>query len=179
VAAALGEREAGERLVAGLLARLDALRATTAGVRHRPTVVCLEWVDPLMFAANWVPDLVGSAGGTTPFGQSGDHSGYLTFEQLTDADPDVIAVMPCGFDIPRTLAEMGAITARPEWSALRAVRHGRVAITDGNQYFNRPGPRVVDSAEILAELLHPDACRFGHEGSGWTWWRADLPPARP
>jgi len=76
--------------------------------------------------------------------------------------------MPCGFDIPRTQSEMRVLTERPEWRSLRAVREGHVYLTDGNQYFNRPGPRLVESAEILAELLHPGRCRFGHEGTGWV-----------
>jgi iron complex transport system substrate-binding protein len=91
----------------------------------------------------------------------------MTIEELVAKDPDVIAVMPCGFDIARTRIEMPALTQRPEWKQLRAVREGRVYLTDGNQYFNRPGPRLVESAEILAELLHPGERRFGHEGTGW------------
>ena len=103
-------------------------------------------------------------------GEPGRHSGYFEFERMIEADPDVIAVMPCGFDIPRTAAEMPPLAAQPGWSELSAVRNDRVFLTDGNQYFNRPGPRVVESAEILAELLHPEVFDFGHRGSGWTEW---------
>ena len=170
VAAALGRPERAERLNAGLTARLDAIRERSSGLGARPVVACIEWIDPLMHAENWVPELVEIAGGTVMVGEPGRHSGYFEFERMIEADPDVIAVMPCGFDIPRTAAEMPPLAAQPGWSELSAVRNGRVFLTDGNQYFNRPGPRVVESAEILAELLHPEVFDFGHRGSGWTEW---------
>lgn len=88
-------------------------------------------------------------------------------ESLRDADPDVVVVLPCGFDLARTRAEMGPLTAQPGWSELRAVREGRVYLTDGNQYFNRPGPRLVESLEILAETLHPDHFPARHRDHGW------------
>ena len=170
VAGALGIPDRGRQLVTQLKARLDAVRAATAGLKRRPTVACVEWIDPPMHAGNWVPELVEIAGGQVMAGEPGRHSGYFEFEELLSADPDVIAVMPCGFDIPRTRVEMPALAAQSGWNDLTAVREGRVFLTDGNQYFNRPGPRVVESAEILAELLHPDHFDFGHRGSGWARW---------
>ena len=170
VAAALGRPERAVRLNAGLTARLDAIRERTRQLADRPLVACIEWIDPLMHAENWVPELVGIAGGRVMLGEAGRHSGYFEFERMIEADPDVIAVMPCGFDIPRTAAEMLPLAAQPGWADLSAVRNGRVFLTDGNQYFNRPGPRVVESAEILAELLHPEVFDFGHRGTGWTEW---------
>ena len=170
VAAALGRPERAERLNVGLTARLDAIRERTRKLEKRPVVACIEWIDPLMHAENWVPELVEIAGGRVMLGEAGRHSGYFEFEQMVETDPDVIAVMPCGFGIPRTAAEMPPLAAQPGWSELSAVRNGRVFLTDGNQYFNRPGPRVVESAEILAELLHPEVFHFGHRGSGWTEW---------
>ena len=170
VAAALGRPERAERLTAEMTGRLDAIRERSSRLPERPTIACIEWIDPLMHAENWVPELALIAGGKVMLGKAGRHSGYFEFEQMIKADPDVIAVMPCGFDIPRTAAEMPPLAARPGWSGLSAVRSGRVFLTDGNQYFNRPGPRVVESAEILAELLHPDVFDFGHRGSGWTEW---------
>ena len=170
VAGALGRPERAERLNAGLTARLDAIRERTRQLANRPLVACIEWIDPLMHAENWMPELVEIAGGRVMLGEAGRHSGYFEFERMIEADPDVIAVMPCGFDIPRTAAEMPPLAAQPGWSELSAVRNGRVFLTDGNQYFNRPGPRVVESAEILAELLHPEVFDFGHRGSGWTEW---------
>ncbi len=170
VAAALGRPERAVRLNAGLTARLDAIRERTRQLADRALVACIEWIDPLMHAENWVPELVEIAGGRVMLGEAGRHSGYFEFERMVEADPDVIAVMPCGFDIPRTAAEMPPLAAQPGWSELSAVRNGRVFLTDGNQYFNRPGPRVVESAEILAELLHPEVFDFGHRGTGWTEW---------
>ncbi len=170
VAATLGRPERAERLTAGLTARLDAIRERSSGLAERPKIACIEWIDPLMHAENWVPELVEIAGGSVMLGEAGRHSGYFEFEKMMEVDPDVIAVMPCGFDIPRTAAEMPPLAARPGWSDLSAVKNGRVFLTDGNQYFNRPGPRVVESAEILAELLHPEVFDIGHRGSGWTEW---------
>ena len=170
VAAALGRPVRAERLNAGLTARLDAIRERSGALGKRPVIACIEWIDPLMHAENWVPELVEIAGGRVMLGEAGRHSGYFEFERMVEADPDVIAVMPCGFDIPRTAAEMPPLAAQPGWSELSAVRNDRVFLTDGNQYFNRPGPRVVESAEILAELLHPEVFDFGHRGSGWTEW---------
>lgn len=170
VAAALDAPERGEALVARLEGRLEAVRAAVPSGAQRPSIACVEWIDPLMMAANWVPELVDCAGGENRFGEPGRHSGYLDAGELFAADPDVIAVMPCGFDIERAWREMRPLAGRPEWSRLRAVRNGRVLMCDGNQYFNRPGPRVVESAEILAECLHPDACDFGHRGRGWRRW---------
>jgi iron complex transport system substrate-binding protein len=130
-------------------------------------VACVEWLDPLMAAGNWVPELVELAGGVNLFGEAGRHAPWMSWEQLRAADPDVIVLLPCGFDIARTARDLPALTGRPGWGELRAVRSGRVFLTDGNQYFNRPGPRLVESLEILAEVLHPGAFAFGHEGSGW------------
>jgi iron complex transport system substrate-binding protein len=168
VADALGDPERGARLVDGLQHRATNIAERARSLDRRPTVACLEWIDPLMAAGNWVPELVELAGGVNLSGEAGKHSPWMTFDALRQADPDIIAVMPCGFDIPRTLAEMPALTKRPEWASLRAVQNERVYVTDGNQYFNRPGPRLVESLEILAELLHPEAFHFGHEGTGWV-----------
>ena len=175
VAAALGDPGRGDALVTRLTDRLAAVRATAAAERSRPSLACIEWIDPLMSAANWVPELVDCAGGANLFGAAGQHSGYLRMEQLAAADPDVIAVMPCGFDIERACREMAPLVAHPDWPRLSAVRSGRVVMMDGNQYFNRPGPRVVESAEILAECLHPGRCDFGHQGRGWRYWRGAAP----
>jgi iron complex transport system substrate-binding protein len=168
VAEALDATGAGEALVARLRARIDdiARRAATTGTQ--PRVATIEWIDPYMPAGNWVPDLIALAGGEDLLGAAGRHSPRLPFETLVEADPDVILVFPCGFDIPRTLRELPALTRRADWPPLRAVRESRVFVADGNQYLNRPGPRIVESLEILAEILHPEALHFGHEGRGWV-----------
>ena len=107
------------------------------------------------------------AGGINLFGEAGKHSPWMTWPELVASDPDIIVIMPCGFDIARSQDEVPALTQRAGWSTLSAVQAGRVYLTDGNQYFNRPGPRLGESLEILAELLHPETFRFGHEGTGW------------
>ncbi len=167
VAAALGAPAAGERLAGELSARIAEIADKAADSRNKPTVACLEWIDPLMAAGNWMPELVEMAGGRNLFGEAGKHSPWMTFEELIAADPDVVVVLPCGYDLPKSRSEMRALAARPEWPKLRAVRSGRVYLADGNQYFNRPGPRLAESLEILAEILHPEAFRYGHEGTGW------------
>lgn len=167
VAAAIGAPARGDALVAELKARLAEIATKAAALPSRPGVACIEWIDPLMAGGNWMPELVTMAGGKNMFGEAGKHSPWMTWEQLRAADPEVIVVLPCGFDIARTRREMPALTGRRDWRALRAVRNGRVYVTDGNQYFNRPGPRIAESLEILAEILHPDDFHFGHESRGW------------
>ncbi|MFQ3646211.1 MAG: cobalamin-binding protein [Anaerolineae bacterium] len=166
VADALGVPERGHALVAALRQRMQAI-AQQASALPKPTVATIEWIDPLMAAGNWMPELVEMAGGRNLLGRAGEHSPWLTWDELAAADPDVIVILPCGYDIPTTERELPALTQHPRWPTLRAVQAGRVYLTDGNQYFNRPGPRLVESLEILAEILHPRAFRFGHQGSGW------------
>lgn len=167
-ATALGAPDTGKRLIANLTARISEIAGKAAELGSRPTVACVEWIDPLMAAGNWVPELVALAGGHNLFGEAGKHSPWMTWEDLVVTDPDAILVMPCGYDVAKTRSEMVVLTERPEWRRLEAVRSNRVFLTDGSQYFNRPGPRLVESLEIVAETLHPDKFRFGHEGSGWV-----------
>ena len=168
VAAALGVPERAEAVIAELQERMDAIKRTAEILAKRPRVACIEWIDPLMAGGNWVPELVELAGGENLFGEAGKHSPWMTWDDLRAADPDVIVILPCGFDIARSREEMPLLEAKEGWSELNAVRNGRVIIADGNQYFNRPGPRLADSLEILAEILHPDDFSFGHEGTGWV-----------
>ena len=167
VAVAMGEADRGLEVTAGLRERADAIAARVAGADTRPSVACVEWIDPLMAAGNWVPELVELAGGRNLFGEVGEHSPWLDWQPLREADPEIIAVMPCGFDIERIRAELTPLLAQPGWSELRAVREKRVYLTDGNQYFNRPGPRLLESLEILAELVQPSLFPGRHEGTGW------------
>ena len=170
VAEALENTGSGEELVDSLTVRLSDIGRRAKRLAAQPCIACIEWIDPLMFAANWVPSLVEIAGGRIMMGKAGRHSGYFDFDELASSDPDVVAIMPCGFDTAQSMREMPALTGRPEWARLSAVRNDRVFVTDGNQYFNRPGPRLVESTEILAELLHPETFEFGHEGTGWVRW---------
>lgn len=174
IASALEVPERGVQLVTRLRARMRGIAERTKG-RQRLRVACIEWIEPLMVAGNWTPELLDLAGAEDVLGLAGRHAGAVEFEQLAAADPDAIWITPCGFGLRRTRAELGPLTSHPGWSALRAVREGRVFLGDGNALFNRPGPRVIVALECLAEGLHPGAFRFGHEGIGWQ--RLEQPAA--
>ena len=133
--------------------------------RPQPTVVAIEWTDPLMVGANWIPELIEIAGGQSLLSVKGKHSPYISWESLVDANPDIIVIMPCGFDLKRTKQESQVLIQHPQWRTLKAVQNNQVFITDGNAYFNRPGPRLVDSAEILAEIFHPQLFDLRHQAS--------------
>ena len=132
-----------------------------------PSVAAIEWCDPLMAAGNWLPELVSIAGGKNLFGDAGEHSPRLEFADLCAAEPDILVFMPCGYNLAKTAEEAERLLRDPAWATLPAVREGRAYAVDGNAYFNRPGPRLVESAEILAEICHPECHDFGHEGFGW------------
>jgi iron complex transport system substrate-binding protein len=167
VADACRVTDRGEQAIAEMQGRMREISVKACTASSRPRVACIEWQEPLMAAGNWVPELVEMAGAVNLFGQAGAHSPWMTWQELADADPDVIIVMPCGFDLERTASEMYWLTDRPEWTKLRAVADERVYLADGNQYFNRPGPRVVESLQILAEILHPDKFSPVLHGIGW------------
>jgi iron complex transport system substrate-binding protein len=167
VAAACGVSERGDRVVQALQARMKDISDKAGRAVRRPRVACIEWHEPLMAAGNWVPELVEMAAAENLFGEAGLHSPWMTWEKLLAADPDVIITMPCGFDLERTRQEMYWLTERPEWKKLRAVESGQVYLADGNQYMNRPGPRVVESLQILAEILHPEILEPKLRGSAW------------
>ena len=167
VADALGVAERGADVAATLRRRMADVERRAATVDERPAVACIEWIEPLMAAGNWMPELVEMAGGVSVVGRAGEHAPWLEWDELVELDPEVIVALPCGFDIQRTRREIGPLTSKPEWSNLRAVAAGRVYLADGNQFFNRPGPRVAEALEIMAEMLHPGVFEFGHEGIGW------------
>ncbi len=156
-----------EKLIADLQRRMNSIAEKARTADARPTVAYIEWIEPLMAGGNWMPELVEMAGGRNLFGAAGKHSPWMNWEDLIAAAPDVIFISPCGFDIPRAVEETPLLTDNPEWSRLKAVSSGRVVVADGNQYFNRPGPRLAESLEILAEIIHPQLFRFGHENEGW------------
>jgi iron complex transport system substrate-binding protein len=163
-----------EPVLEAIAPRIEAVAAGVTG--ERPTVLALEWIDPLMGAGGWIPELIEIAGGIPVLGALGAPCPYLQWEEVRRADPDIIVIMPCGFDLERTRQESSVLNEHPDWKELKAVGSGRVFITDGNAYFNRPGLRLVDSLEILAEILYPasgapsEPVRFdlGYGGKGWT-----------
>ncbi|MCI0422938.1 MAG: cobalamin-binding protein [Acidobacteria bacterium] len=167
VGEALDVAARGEQLVEHLKRRMCLISDLALSSPKRPTVACLEWLEPLMAGGNWVPELVEMAGGINLFGAAGKHSPWMNWEELRERDPDLLVVMPCGFDLGRTEGEMYWLTERSEWKSLRAVKTGQVYLTDGNHYFNRPGPRVVETLQILAEILHPALFPQEMEGKGW------------
>jgi iron complex transport system substrate-binding protein len=176
VGAAAGRPEAARRLLADLRRRVHAVeqavrpaRGRGAGRSSPPRVLCMEWLDPPFCGGHWMPELVERAGGRDVLGRPGRPSFRIAWDAITAAAPDVVVLTVCGFDVPRTLAELPAVTARPEWRALPAVRAGEVYVTDGSSFFSRSGPRLVDGLEILAAILHPDLRgRFTAPPGAWT-----------
>jgi iron complex transport system substrate-binding protein len=167
VGEAVGVSQRAEELIVSLTQRLIAIRDKAAAGRSRPSVAAIEWLGPLMAGGNWMPELIEIAGARSLFAQAGEHSPWLDWAKLIDADPEVILLVPCGFKIPQTIADLELLTQNPAWPNLRAVQSGQVYVIDGHHFFNRPGPRLVESAEIVAEILHPDRFAFAHRGTGW------------
>jgi iron complex transport system substrate-binding protein len=148
VGEALGSADVAAERIAALEARLDAVAAAVRG-RDRPRVVAIEWLDPLWPAGHWVPEQISAAGGVPLLAEPGEHTGPMTWERVREAEPDVVLLLPCGLAPKRTVAELGVLTALPGWADLPDVW-----VLDGPAYFNRPGPRVVRGAEVLAHVLH-------------------------
>ena len=173
IADALGLPERGEALICREQQRLAAVKRHTSHFRT-PTVVVLEWTDPLFAMGNWGPELVEHANGKILLGRKGEFSTAIPGEQLVKADPEYLVIAPCGYDLPRSLRELAVLERNPWWQDLQAVRHGRVAFADGNRYFNRSGMTISRTAEILAEILH--GLRFGDVPwePEWTWLGAAL-----
>ena len=157
VAAALARPETGGRVVDELRARVADIQARSAVRDGRPRVLSIEWIDPVMIGGMWMPELIALAGGTALVTRPGDHAPTLTRDALAALSPDVVLVKPCGFALERTLDELETLRASLPWNEWAAVRAGRVYVADGNAYFNRPGPRLVESLEILAACVHPEA----------------------
>lgn len=149
-----GTKQEAEMLVSGLRTRVEQVKSKAAGL-PAPRVVCLEWLDPLYVAGHWVPEMVEVAGGRDVLGRPREPSFIVQWEDVQAAGPDVIVVMPCGLDVPRTRREIHLLTQRPGWHDLPVVRAGRVYLAEATSYFSRPGPRIVDGLETLATMLHP------------------------
>ena len=154
-------------LIEELQERVDIIRHKLKYVESRPTIACIEWLEPLMVSGNWIPEVVNLAGGNGLLAEAGKHSPFVKWEDIQQADPEIMVVMPCGFSIERTMREIDLLLNLPGFADLKAVKNNRLYIADGNQYFNRPGPRIVDSIEIMAEIIHPKLFSFSYEGNGW------------
>lgn len=154
VATELEIADGGDHVVSGLRSRMDAIAQRVAG-RRRPRVACIEWLDPLFQGGHWVPEQVSIAGGIDVLGRPGQRGAVIEWGDVIAARPDILVLMPCGFDTRRAVEEAAAVTGRAGFGDLPAARSGRVFATDGGAYFSRPGPRLVDGVEILGALLHP------------------------
>ena len=152
---ATGTSGRAETLVGGLRERVERVAAKVPEGSVRPRVACLEWLDPLYAAGHWVPEMVELAGGTDVLAAKHEPSARVSMETLSEAAPEVMVLMPCGFDESRTLREWEPLKDLPAWQAVPAVANGQVFAVDGSKFFNRPGPRLVDGLEILARLIHP------------------------
>ena len=151
-----GASRRAEGVVRGLRDRIDGVRARASGAGTRPTVACIEWLDPLIVAGHWVPEMVEIAGGRDALAQPGGPSRRIDFHELQTSDPDILILMPCGFDLERAEAELRRMSGLDEWRSLGAVKNGRAYVADAGSLFSRSGPRLVDSLEVLGKMVHPD-----------------------
>lgn len=166
IAEILNVRKKGKELVELIKVKIDSTEKIVYQ-KSSPSVAAIEWIDPLMAAGNWVPQLIKVAGGKNLFGEAGKHSPWMKYNDLVEQDPEIIIVMPCGYDIKKSLIEIKTLESKKGWGSLKAVRNRNVYITDGNQFFNRPGPRIIESIEILLEIIHSDFSESKHIDSGW------------
>jgi iron complex transport system substrate-binding protein len=152
VAQAAGVAARGEGLVSAVKSRFDAVRSAASGGR-RPRVALVEWLDPPMIAGGWMPELLRIAGGEPVIVEEPRRFATVTWDDIAEAEPELVVLLPCGFDIERTSRELEAPTIAESVRRLSATRRGRTFVVDGNAYFNRPGPRLADSAELLARVV--------------------------
>jgi len=181
IGTATGQADKGTTFAAALRDRLQRLRERVSAAPHRPTVVCLEWLDPLYIGGHWVPEMVAWAGGHDALGSPGIPSTQVTWEQVAAARPEILILMPCGFSVERALRELRTQppqTRWPHWETLPAVRTGQVYVVDALSYFSRPGPRLVDGVAILAALLHPTLFSDNDQPTQTQAQRLTLPTAQ-
>jgi len=178
VGEAAGVPERGARLVADLRQRVEAVAGRARAAVRRPRVLALEWLDPPFVGGHWVPELVRLAGGSSEVGHEGRPSARVEWSRIAKDDPDVIVLMPCGFDLERTIAEFAAAELPAEWMGLRAVREGEVYAVNGSAYFNRPGPRIVEGLRILAEIVQPRLFQPTFASTAWHRVGAEGPRAQ-
>ena len=151
--------------------RIESVKSGCALVLDKPKVLSLEWVDPLMCGGHWVPEMVEIAGGKNILGKSGNDSHWIQFKEIISQNPEIIIFLPCGFNIKKTKYELeNSLKKNSNWKNLKAFKSRKFFIADGNQFFNRPGPRLLESLEIFAEIIHPTLFNFNHEGIGWIYY---------
>lgn len=156
VGRATGTLEKAKQISQSLQARINDVKERCMNSSKRPTVFCLEWLDPLYCSGHWMPQLVEYAGGKEVLGRLGEPSSVIFWDKVVKSDPEVIFVTVCGYDVQRTLGEISTLTKRDGWDDLRAVKNDKIFVLDGQSYFSRSGPRLVDGLEIMAFLLHPE-----------------------
>ncbi len=182
LARAMDALEQGMAVLANLETGLKVLREQigvdrSTNPQSLPSVACIEWLEPLMVAGHWMPDVVEMAGGRPVLGTAGEPTRPVEWEDLREADPDALVLMPCGFTVDETRRDLHYLTDRPGWDALSAVQSQQVALLDGNAYFNRPGPRLYRAIEVLASVLHPQQRRPDPPVADWE--RQWLPSIEP
>lgn len=153
--------------VSDLQARIDRVAGAAANARSHPRVFAMEWLDPAFVGGHWVPEMVGLAGGVDGLGRKGRPSTVASWDDITRYDPELVVLMPCGFDLAQNIEEFKRAPMPSAWKALRAVKSGQVYAVDGSAYFNRPGPRIVDGLEILAEIIHPELFPRAKPSTAW------------
>ena len=156
VGRATGTLEKAEAIAAKMQARIDAVTARASAATSKPRVLSLEWIEPLIYAGHWIPEMVEMAGGENCFGSKDAGSGRMEWSELVASQPEVIIFMPCGFDVKRALQDVPLLSANEAWAALPAVQNERVYVIDASAYTSRSGPRLVTGLEIMAEMMHPE-----------------------
>lgn len=174
---ATGRSKEAEEFIARGRARLETIAATTRDLSARPRVFCLEWLDPIYCCGHWVPEMVKIAGGVDQLGREGTDSIRISWDDVLNWAPEVLIIMPCGFNLDKVVELAPQLFNRPGWSDLPAVREGRVYAVDANSYFARPGPRVIEGTELLAHLIHPEL--FAWNGSATAYHRFEFSTAHP
>jgi iron complex transport system substrate-binding protein len=156
VGAATGTEAKAEEITSRMQARIDAVTARASLAATKPKVLSLEWIDPLIYAGHWVPEMVEMAGGENCFGSKDAGSGPMEWSEMAASQPDVIIFMPCGFEVKRALQDVALLAANDAWASLPAVQNQRVYVIDASAYTSRSGPRLVTGLEIMAEMIHPE-----------------------
>jgi len=167
------ENEINNELIKNLNRRIEKIKKLSSKQKSKPTVACVEWIDPLMMAGNWIPEMIDIAGGMNILGKSGKDSHWIKFPEVLKKDPEIVIFLPCGFNIEKTKNELkNFLKKNNSWHSLNAFKNKKIFVADGNQFFNRPGPRLVESLEIFSEIIHPSLFNFKHEGIGWINYHA-------